>query len=86
MEHAFVKFAGDTKFWLLPVCSLRADLPFRGTMIGYKASRNHTKFNTDKYKVLQLGIKSLVTVKAPEDRARLFTGVCGGRKRDGRHE
>ena len=43
------------------------------------------KFSKDKYKVLHLGRKSPVTIKAPEDRARLFTGVHGGRIRDSRH-
>lgn len=34
MEHAFVKFSGDTNFQVLSVCSLRTDQPFRGTLIG----------------------------------------------------
>lgn len=76
MEHTFVKFSGDTKFQVLPVCRLRADLPFAGTLIGWKASRNHMKSSKDKYKVLHLRRKSPVTIKAPEDRARLFTRVC----------
>lgn len=76
MEHTFVKFSGDTKFQVLPVCRLRADLPFAGTLIGWKASRNRMKSSKDKYKVLHLGRKSPMTIKAPEDRARLFTRVC----------
>jgi len=44
------------------------------------------KFNKDKYKVLHLERKSLVTIKSPEDRARLFTRVYGGRIRDSGHK